>query len=264
MNRCIRRNYVQRESSAESLPDYSTHTFSKREWALFSLEYCAMAGLTARLFFDSVIAFGILLAGLHRYLKWRKSTCMRKRRERLRNEYREFLGKLGMNLQCGYSVENGIRESMQDMQIIYGEHSLMVTELRRFLREIRNQVPTENLLEDLGRRSGVPEMEEFAAVYKVARVSGGNLTAIIGRTGSMIGERMDVRRDILTGLAAKRLEARLMLAVPYFIILYVGVTSPGYFETIYHNLPGICVSVLCLIIYAIASISILKIVNIEV
>ena len=43
-----------------------------------------------------------------------------------------------------------------------------------------------------------------------------------------------------------------MNVVPLVILLYLNLTSPGYFDVLYGNLSGICIMSVCLIIYLIA------------
>ena len=245
------------------LTDYHEYRFSTREWILYLAEYLVAVAFIAALFYDSVIALVLLLVGLKRYYGIRRAGCIRRRKSALTLEFREFLGKLSVNLQCGYSLENAMRESLNDLELICGTQSLLAGEIRRFLREMMNHVPVEQLWEELGHRSGISVMEDFAAVIRVARESGGNLPAVIGRSSERIGESLDLKRDLETAIASKKFEAGIMAVIPFFMIGYINVTSPGYFEVLYHNVTGIAISTVCLTIYAIALYLILKIVNIQ-
>ena len=40
-----------------------------------------------------------------------------------------------------------------------------------------------------------------------------------------------------------------MKGMPFAILLYVGSTYPGYFDSLYHNFQGIVVMTVCLLIY---------------
>lgn len=68
------------------------------------------------------------------------------------------------------------------MERLYGADSLMAKEIRYMKKGLRNHVPLEILLVDLGRRSKEADMEDFAQVFAIAKRSGGNLNAIIRRS----------------------------------------------------------------------------------
>ena len=65
-------------------------------------------------------------------------------------------------------------------------------------------------------------------------------------------------------LSARRMEQKVMNAVPFGILLYISVTSRGFFDVLYGNLPGILIMTTCLSIYVGSVLLSEKIVNIEV
>jgi tight adherence protein B len=42
---------------------------------------------------------------------------------------------------------------------------------------------------------------------------------------------------------------KIMNMMPFFIMAYISLTGRGYFDVMYHNLPGIIVMSVCLIVY---------------
>jgi tight adherence protein B len=56
----------------------------------------------------------------------------------------------------------------------------------------------------------------------------------------------------MADLAARRLESQIMNVVPLAILLYLQLTSPGYFDILYGNLAGICIMSACLLVYLFA------------
>lgn len=65
----------------------------------------------------------------------------------------------------------------------------------------------------------------------------------------MIARKIDVRQEIQTLLSGRRMEQTVMKAMPFGILLYVGVTYPGYFDMLYHNWQGVVIMTVCLAIY---------------
>ena len=112
-------------------------------------------------------------------------------------------------------------------------------------RQMENHISLEALLNDLGERSRMTDIMDFAKVFATAKKSGGDLNAMIANTAELLAE-IDV---MLTG---KKMEQRIMLLIPLFIMGYISLTSPGYFMPLYQNPMGILVMSACLLLYATA------------
>ena len=233
------------------------------DWPIF-LKGCGILSLFAWFFYRSLLA-GILLSPLliPFYFKEKKE-LKRKHSRELGIQFREAILAVSTNQRAGYSVENAFGEALSDMVLLYGKNSLIVRELTRIVKGLKNNVTLEKLLNDLGERSGNPDVEEFAQVFAVAKRSGGNMTQMIADTVGVIGERLTVENEIDVLLSAKRMEARIMDVVPFFIIGYVGLTSPGFFDVLYHNLTGIAVMSGCLGVWLFAWLLSEKIIAVEV
>ena len=80
----------------------------------------------------------------------------------------------------------------------------------------------------------------------------------------LMGDKIDVKKEIETTLAAKKSEQAIMSLMPAGIILYLQVSSPGFLSVLYGNPFGICAMTVCLGIYAAAYWMGRKIVDIEV
>ena len=65
-------------------------------------------------------------------------------------------------------------------------------------------------------------------------------------------------------ISAKKMEQKIMNFVPFLIIFYIGTTSRGFFDVLYHNLIGIAVMTVCLGFYGVAYLLSKRIVEIEV
>ena len=131
----------------------------------------------------------------------------------------------------------------------YGEGAPVCTELNRVVNGLDNRIPLETLLDDFARRAGTEEIREFAEVFRIAKRGGGNMVEILGRTSALIEERLDVENEIRIMLGNRLLEQRIMDVTPFMIIFYIGITSPGFFDVLYHNLEGIVFMSICLAAY---------------
>ena len=90
----------------------------------------------------------------------------------------------------------------------------------------------------------------FVTVFSMAKRSGGDMIAIIRNAVYQIGEKIDVKREIHTMMAAKKLEFRIMSAVPFAMICYMKVSFPDFLDVLYGNVLGAVIMSVCLLIYA--------------
>ena len=144
-------------------------------------------------------------------------TC-RKKESAFARQFKEAILTVSSALNTGYSVENAFRETKKELLLIYPEDARISKELQIVVRQLRLQVPVEQALEEFAGRVDLEDLRSFTAVFIAAKRSGGDMLAIIKDTAAQIGDKIDVKREIETILAAKQYEFRVMSAVPYVII----------------------------------------------
>lgn len=152
-------------------------------------------------------------------------------------------------LKAGYSVENALLESMSDMKQMYGVNSMIYEELEILRRGFIINISPEEMLQDLGRRSSNEDISQFAEIFRIARLNGGNMPEIIGSTAGQIGNKIDIRMELHAALSGRLMEQRLMRLMPLAILLYIEISTPGYFDTLYHNAAGVGIMTVCLVLY---------------
>ena len=119
-------------------------------------------------------------------------------------------------------------------------------------------------MKELGLRSGVEDIMMFSEILGTARRTGGNLVRIMRQTTSNIAGKIEMRREIETLVAGKKMEAVCMTAVPLLMILYLRIFSPGFLDPLYNNLMGGMVMTGALVVYGAAFLWGQKIMRIEV
>lgn len=164
-------------------------------------------------------------------------------------QFKEAVISISTNMQAGYSVENAIKNSLPDMKQLYGDNSDMVQELQALVKAIDNSVPVEQPILDLGRRSGIKHIQDFADIFMICKRNGGDMTEIMMNTVMIIGESIDAEREIQTVISSKRLEAKIMNVIPFVLVAYISITSPGFFNPLYGNAAGILIMSTCLLLY---------------
>ncbi len=232
--------------------DYNHYKYSPEELVRLFIVSLVIIGLVSYLFYDSPVFMALLVPFYPIFLKIRAQGLLQKQKNELCSQFKETISAVAAALNAGYSVENAWKEAYSEVVQMFGEKSLMANDLRQMLARLSMNVPLEELLDDFARRSGIEDVASFCDVFFFAKRSGGDFIGIIRSTADRIGRKVALQRQLETDLAARRLESRIMNVVPLGILLYLKLTSPGYFDMLYGNLPGICIMSACLAVYLFA------------
>lgn len=209
-----------------------------------------MAGAGLGLLFYSNLP-GILLlipyGFIHVHNKKKKLT--EERKWRLNLEFRDGLYSLSAALNAGYSIENAFSQAVVDLKLMYPCNALIVSEFERIVNLIDMNQTAEDVLKDFADRTGVEDIGDFAQVFITAKRTGGDIIKIIRTTGNTIGDKIDIKREIITLITGKKFEANIMSLIPIFIILYLRLFSSGFLDPLYHNLFGFAFMTIILAMY---------------
>ena len=231
---------------------------------IYLLQGIVIAVMFGRLFFDSWIAVGIISPiAIPWTLLQRKNQRIKKCRQ-IGIQFKDAIFSVLTSLKAGFSIENAFMEARRDMDLLYGKNSDISFYLSRISKGLKNNVPLEKLIFGVGKETTNTDIQDFALVFSVAKRNGGNMTEIIDRTIGVISGKLEVEKEIEVLISAKRLEARIMNMVPFFIIFYISITSPGFFDALYHNVLGIGLLAVCMVIYCFSFLLSEKIVNITI
>ena len=234
------------------LQDYHRYNWTPAELAAEILKSAGVVILLAYFFYRSVWAIlPLSFIGVCFFKADARQKAARRKAE-LCMQFKECILSVAASLRAGYAVENAFVESRNDIRLLYGEASPIYAELEGIRRGLVINLTLEELLTDLAERSDSEDILQFAQVFAIAKRGGGNLTEVICTTAAMIGRRIDAKQEIQTMLSGRKMEQTIMKLMPFGILLYIGSTSPGYFDSLYHNLQGIAVMTVCLGIYLVA------------
>lgn len=244
--------------------NYDTYQLSLKENILYILLGMISASVLGVLFYRSFIGILLLSPLIYFIRKGMKNRLRKERKWKLNLEFKDGLLALSAALEAGYSAEHAFEEACKDLRQLYSEDSIIMKEFSYILRQIRMNITVEKALTDFGVRTGIEDIISFSEVFHTAKRTGGDLISVIKITGNIIGDKIEVKREIKTLITAKRLEANLMKFIPLLILVYLSAASPGFLNPLYHNLFGIMVMTIFLLVYLGAFLLIDKIIAIEV
>ncbi len=235
------------------MTDYTTYHYSKTQWIeTFAMGATAGAGVAYIFYNNLIICLLVAPAGGILYLWYRKRVLAEQRRMKLMTEFKDAMDSMVSALVAGYSMENAVTETYQDLMLLYGHETPMIQELGIIRRKLMLHHKLDSLFLDLGRRSGLEDIVTFAQIYATARRSGGNLVQVMRRTAANIGEKIEIQREIQTMISGKKMESLCMMVIPLGIILYLKVTSPGFLDPVYSGLQGRGFMTVALITYIVS------------
>lgn len=232
--------------------NYQEYHLSKREWCIYIVQGILLCVIVNHLFYQNAVFYLFMIPIPILWVKWRKLDRKNKRKKELGYQFKNALNSLSVSLRAGYSIENSLIEAEKDMRKWNGDSSEIVQELSYINRQIKVSIPAEDLLTDFGIRSDVEDIKNFASVFAIARRMGGNLAEIVQDTAAQLSEKIDAERAIDTAVSAKKFEQMVMSLMPFGMIFYMQLSSPGFFDAIYGTVFGVIFMTACLVLYAAA------------
>lgn len=200
-------------------------------------------------FYRSIWAVFPLLGVGAGYFHMEKKLLEQKKKEAARDEFKELMLLAANGQKAGYSAENAFLSSYQDMKGLFGESSSVCRMLRILKAGRENNIPFPVLWKEIGSQLNIAEITEFAQVYEISQKSSGNMASVMEKTADIIVRKIEAEKEIDVLLSAKRLEQKIMNVMPFAVMLYINITSPGYFSGLYQSSAGIFVMSLCLLVY---------------
>lgn len=226
------------------MKDYRKYRLSGRECVAAAGVGGSIVYATAALLFPNLLLRwgAVLTGGGVAVLFWKRYRCVQQQKQ-LRYEFREFLGMMAAVLRAGRSVEGAVAAVYEDME--ENESALMYEEARGILHGLQLQIPVEELFRDLGERSGLSEIQDFAEILHVSKRTRGELTDVMEHTVQILEDKMEAEEELRVVLAKRKMEQRILTGMPFGVIAMLFVMSPEYLEPLYTCTEGRIVMAVC-------------------
>lgn len=231
------------------LTDYKIYYLTLREWAVYTgvgILFCLAASY---IFYRSWLMFCLFLPVGFCYPFYKRKGLKEQRKEMLRVQFKEAIRLLASSLRAGYSVENAFAACLQELEELYGRDGMITKEFSYIAGQLRMNRTVEQLLMDFAKRSDLDEIQNFAEIFAVSKRSRGELVSVVNHAVHVISDKIQVREEIVTMTAEKKLEQKIMNLMPFFIVLYIDLSFPGFFSQMYQTAAGRIVMTVCLGVY---------------
>lgn len=221
----------------------------KKDIFICAAEALAVITVLNYLFYRSLYAYIVLSFPAFLYFCKRLEKEYRKKQHLAKEEFKEMLLLSTTNQRAGYSVENSLLESYEDLKRMYGEESFTVCLIKDIAVARKNNQPIYRIFINVGRNTNIKEIEDFGLIYKISYTKSGNVANAMEKCAEQIIERFEVENEIYNEMNERIFEMKIMNLMPLAIMLYIGMMNKGYFSVMYHNIKGILCMSLCLLIY---------------
>lgn len=141
-------------------------------------------------------------------------------------EFQDFLDTLSSQIATGKSIENALVKARNDLQTIHGEESALAGELTRIVGNYGLGQKIEEGFINLGDQYKNDLIGALGEMLLLARQKGGQLVAILKRTGEVLGEQLEVEREIEVLLAKQALEVKVLRVMPFILVLLLKMLYP--------------------------------------
>ena len=197
--------------------------------------------ISAYVFYDKV--YGIIPASVVGVYGYRMILVSRRDRIRLRKltELRSVMVSVQTALEAGKSMQNAFLSAASDMTELYGKKNLMVDALKNMQKKLELNYTFDQAVREFAKEIDIDEAYEFADIISTIRKTGGNAVRIIKDSVERIISEMELREELSTIVAAKKLEMMIMVAMPAIITLFLRFTSKGYLDPLYTTPAGVLI-----------------------
>lgn len=240
------------------------NTQSKRIIGITIVKDIGIICSLAYLFYDSFF-YVILLLPVFFFLFLEDIRRIKKKEtEQLLMQFQDMLSVVSQDLQAGSSVENAFIHAEKELKAIYDVNAALLVELRKVIHGLSINIPIEKLINTMSETISEEEIQTFASVFISVKRTGANMVETISFTVNSLIEKIRIKRETNMIISSKKLEQSIMSVIPMAIICYIKLTSGEFIESLYHNLSGVIIMTIFLILYAVAYIWSKSIMNIEV
>jgi tight adherence protein B len=246
------------------VPEYNTYIMPFKEKIYHIVKVIPIIYFISYLYYKNHVLSAILsvLAFLYPVIENKKA--VKKRKDELNMQFKDMLYSLQSSLSAGKSIEMAFMAVADDLKILYPKDAHIVMEALYITKKLEMNETIEEALDDFAERSCLDDVKNFTEVFRISKRTGGNVIDAIKRTIDIINDKIEIKQDIDTMLANKKLESKILNIIPVFILALLHFTAEDYINPIYNIATGRIVmtvsAALTIISYFISK----KIMNIEI
>lgn len=237
----------------DGLTDYNIYIMDRQERMINIIIAAIVLFAVGYIFYHNVILAGILAVFSVKFPKIRTKQIIERRKNQLNLQFKDMLYSLSSALSVGKSVESGIRDSLQDLKVIYPDPQTdIILELEYILRGLGMNNTIEDMFSQFAERAHLEDIENFVDIFVTCKRTGGDLIEVMRSTSNTIGEKIEIKQEIETMISGKKFEFNVLMVMPVVMVLFLSVTSADYMSAVFTTIAGRLAMTVAIIIFVIA------------
>lgn len=153
-------------------------------------------------------------------------------KNRFLNGFPDALDLIRRALRAGYAADRAIVMAAEESP------EPVKSAFKSVLNRLSIGEPLEDALEDVANDVGIDEFHMLAIVLVLQRDTGGSLADVVENFGSIMRERIRLRKKVKAITAEGKASGYMVSAIPFFIVLILMFVAPNYLEPLFTTEKG--------------------------
>ncbi len=249
-----------------TMPDYTKCSMKPGAHLAVYLLSSLLAGTVVFLFYHLVPVSVLLGLFLGFFLeKMYADASVKKRQKNLRLQFRDFMESMSVAVRAGNVEYQAVKSALLDLKVSYKRDADIVKETEHILQGYeKGGIELKVLFEDFAQRSGLEDIENFAAIYTVIGGKSDRFGDILSQTQEIIGDKIEIEQEIETVITSAKSETYMMLVMPIVIVIAMSAMGGGLLDALFTTVTGHLAATIALVIFAVSFFMAVKCSDIEV
>ena len=113
---------------------------------------------------------------------------------------------MAATLKAGYSVENAIRETYEDLKVLYKKDSRILKEYEQMIYKLNINRTAEQVLEEFSENVKQEDVRNFITVFPRQKEAEAIVYPLYSIPIKLISEKIETEKEIQTLLASKKIK----------------------------------------------------------
>lgn len=227
--------------------NYRAYVMGKAEAVLVYVAIFCLGGLVGLVFYEGLFkvdgyptvatfvsdAFFFIVVGLVAvkvFVPVYVGNRLEKQQGAIGSQFRDMLDALASSFSTGSNVPMAFASALEDLKRQYAPSDHIVKEMDEIVNAMGQGVGVDAMLRDFADRSGNEDIASFADIFQVCYRKGGDMSAIVHQTHSVIGEKMAVMDEVQTKLTSNKMQHNVMSVMPIAIVVLLRISNESFAE----------------------------------
>jgi tight adherence protein B len=180
-----------------------------------------------------------------------------RRRTAFEGQLSDMLMALSGSLRAGHSINQSLQSASMEMPAPMSE------ELARIVNADRIGTSASDAMAEVGSRMHCEDFEWLSQAIEINREVGGDLAGVLDHVADTVRERAQIKGQVRALAAEGKFSAYILIALPFFVGAFINMTNPGYMGVMFQHVLGWVFIAAGVIMMAIGSFWISRMVKIE-